>query len=69
MLRVTVGVATLFFVSYYQTMQLRSLFTSSSRPIQYTLDMLADDLQSGHVHRLLINGLNSTIDKELRYNN
>jgi hypothetical protein len=67
-LRVTVGVATLFFTSYYQTMQLRSLFTSSTRPIEYTLSMLADDLETGNVLSLIMQSKNGTLDKELYSN-
>ncbi len=55
-LRVTVGVGTLFFVTYYQTMQLQSLLTSSAQAIDYTLDMLTDDLRSGRVSSLLVQG-------------
>jgi hypothetical protein len=68
-LRVTIGVATLFFTSYYQTMQLSSLLTSSSRPIEYTLHMLADDLQTGHVRNLLVLNADPAIKEELKNNN
>jgi hypothetical protein len=68
-LRVTIGVATFFFASYYQTMQLSSLLTSSSSPIEYTLHMLADDLRSGHVRELILRTTNGPIDKEFRNNN
>jgi hypothetical protein len=45
-LRVTVGVATLFFTTYYQTMQLQSLITSEQQPIIYNMDTLIDDIEN-----------------------
>jgi hypothetical protein len=45
-LRVTIGVATLFFVTYYQPMQLQSLIRSQTQPIAYDMDALVDDIEN-----------------------
>ena len=47
-------------------MQLQSLLISSTRAIPYTLDMLADDLQSGLVSGLLVQDPNNGVDTEIR---
>jgi hypothetical protein len=54
-LRVTVGVATLFFITYYQTMQLQSLITSQTRPIAYDMDTLADDIENNRTKLIMRN--------------
>ena len=64
-LRVTVGVATLFFVTYYQTMQLQGLITSQSPSIPYDMDELVDDIQSGKSKLIMVDPTNAMAE-ELR---
>jgi hypothetical protein len=64
-LRVTVGVATLFFITYYQTMQLRSLITSQMQPNTYDMYTLADDVESGR-SKLIMTDATQVLSDELR---
>jgi hypothetical protein len=50
-------------------MQLRSLFTSSAQPIKYTLAMLADDLRTGEVPKLIVQEPYNGLDMEIRTSN
>jgi hypothetical protein len=52
-LRVTIGIATLFLATYYQTMLLTSVLLSQNQPIDYNLGMLADDIDNGRSTLLL----------------
>ncbi len=52
-LRVTVGVATLFFITYYQTMQLQSLITSQTRPSAYDMDTLINDIENNQTKLIM----------------
>ena len=63
-LRVTVGVATLFFVTYYQTMQLRCLIASQTRPIAYGMDSLAVDIENGQ-SKLIMTSPTSSLTHEM----